>query len=112
MTDRANIEVVDSSLVSRTTRESLAGATLVERTLGGRVFTMAGGETMQTAPHVNMEHGGMVLSGPTALQTAWRLRARVVTAITVPSSSTSSSEFSMPSRPRAASGPCHAVCSP
>lgn len=76
MTDRANIEVVDSSLVSRTTRESLAGATLVERTLGGRVFTMAGGETMQTAPHVNMEHGGMVLSGPTALQTAWRLRAR------------------------------------
>ena len=76
MTDRANIEVVDSSLVSRTTRESLAGATLVERTLGGRVFTMAGGETMQTAPHVNMEHGGMVLSGPTALQTAWRRRAR------------------------------------
>ena len=44
MTDRANIEVVDSSLVSRTTRESLAGATLRVRTLSEPLFPLAAGE--------------------------------------------------------------------
>lgn len=76
MTDQKNLGVVDSTPRSRTSREPLVGTTLIERTLAGRVFTMAGGETMQTAPHVNSERGGMVLTGPTALQTAGHLRAR------------------------------------
>ncbi len=76
MTDQKNLEVVDSTPRSRTSREPLVGTSLIERTLAGRVFTMAGGETMQTAPYVNSERGGMVLTGPTALQTAGHLRAR------------------------------------
>jgi hypothetical protein len=76
MTDQINAQPITTQVAAPTPREALAGASYVDRVVGGRVFTMAGSETMLTAPHVSLEHSGMVLSGPTALLTAPHLRAR------------------------------------
>jgi len=76
MTDQINAQPIRTQVATPTPREALAGASYVDRVVGGRVFTMAGSETMSTAPHVSLEHSGMVLSGPTALLTAAHLHAR------------------------------------
>lgn len=76
MTDKINTQQITQQTSAPTSREALAGASYVDRVVSGRVFTMAGSETMATAPHVNLEHSGMVLSGPTALVMAPHLHAR------------------------------------
>lgn len=81
MTDQIDISTnkmntTDPRIGEWTGTETHSGASYVDRVMGGRIFTMAGGETMATAPAVNPDHGGLVLSGPTALQVAPHLRAR------------------------------------
>lgn len=63
MTDQIEVQPATTPLATPRPREALAGTSYVDRVVSGRVFAMAGGETMATAPYVNVDHSGMVLSG-------------------------------------------------
>ena len=76
MTEQVDAEVALTSSPVWETQEARAGASYVDRVMSGRVFTMAGAETMATAPYVDAQHGGMVLTGPAGLQTAGHMRSR------------------------------------